>query len=427
MTSRAKHITIFEHQAIRLDQEIGGVKFDANKLKALQRYYGEKGVPYFSLIHNGIRFNNFVGVIQVGNTIIEVLPKADNIFTEKEEKAQWHKILIDMLFEVGFFNVQSPSNSSLKLKPNAILDLYFELFIKEIEYLLHLGLVKKYRKKEGNISALKGSIQFAKHIQQNLTHQERCYVSHTSYDVEHKLHQILYKAIKLLKQINTNAGLQSRIGALLLHFPAMPDIKVNEATFNTLTLNRKTQSYKKAINIAKLLLLQFHPDVSQGRNDVLAIMFDMNKLWERFVFKSLSKNKSLSVKPQISKHFWVSSDGDLSKMRPDIIIEMGKETFVVDTKWKNLKGYNPSPEDLRQMFVYHEYYAAKKVALVYPNKENNTITGNYLKPESRELSEKECSIISIAISSKVDNERLVKTWQKDIETKFTSWIGMTND
>ncbi|MFN8429670.1 MAG: restriction endonuclease [Spirosomataceae bacterium] len=426
MPTNKKHITIFEHQSLKLNQEIGGVRFDAYKLKALQRYYGEKGVPYFSLIHNGIRFNNFVGVIQVGNIILEVLPKADNIFTENEEKAQWHKILIDMLFEVGFFDVQSPSNSSLKLKPNAILDLYFELFIKEIEYLLHIGLVKKYRKKEGNVSALKGSLKFARHIQQNLTHQERFYVSHTNYDVEHKLHQILYKAIKLLSQINSNSGLQSRIGALLLHFPEMVDIKVNEATFNTLTLTRKTLSYEKAINIAKLLLLQFHPDVSQGRNDVLAIMFDMNKLWERFVFKSLKRNKSLSVKAQVSKHFWQSSEGDLSKMRPDIIVEKGEQTFVVDTKWKNLKGYNPSPEDLRQMFVYHEYYAAQKVALVYPNKENNTLRGNYLSPETRKVLEKECSIISIAISSKVDNERLVKTWQKDIESKFTFWIETSN-
>ena len=72
MITKSKHITVFEHQVIKLNQEIDGVLFDSTRLKGLQSYYGENGVPYYSLIHNGVRFNEFVGVIQVGETIIEV-------------------------------------------------------------------------------------------------------------------------------------------------------------------------------------------------------------------------------------------------------------------------------------------------------------------------------------------------------------------
>lgn len=421
MKSNRKYITVFEHQAIKLNQVIDGVKFDDRRLKAMQSYYGVKGVPYFTLIHNGVRFNEFVGVIQVGDIAIEVLPKADNSFEGVNEKKQWRDILIDMLFSVDIFDIHAPSSSSLKLKSNSILDLYFELFIIEIEYLLHNGLVKQYRRKEGNVTALKGSLRFGMHIQQNLTHQERFYVRHTTYDLEHKLHLILYKTIRLLKQINTNVGLHSRIGALLLHFPEMPDLKVTEATFENVVYNRKNQSYKKAINIARLLLLQYHPDVSNGRNNVLALMFDMNKLWEQFVFVSLRKHKAIatSITAQTSKHFWQPENGYRSKMRPDIVINKDKiDCIVLDTKWKNLNGFNPSPDDLRQMFVYHEYYDANRVALVYPGSRPSETSGKYLHPTTGLATEKECSLIFLAV------EPRIKEWQSMIFERVNNWISI---
>lgn len=417
----SKHITVFEHQAIKLYQEIDGVPFDLNTLKALQSYFGENGVPYFTLIHNGIRFNEYVGAIQVGNIVIEVLPKADNDFAGTFEKKRWRDILIDMLFAVGLFDIHAPSSSSLKLKSNSILDLYFELFINEVEYLLNSGLVKQYRNKEGNVNSLKGSLKFGKHIQQNLTHQERFYVSHTTFDVEHKLHFIIYKTIRLLKQINTNAAIHSRIGALLLNFPEMSDLNVSESIFDRIVYNRKTLIYKKSIDIARLLLLHYHPDVSRGKDHVLALMFDMNYLWEQFVYVSLRKHKesSTTITAQTSKFFWKPKTGYRSKIRPDIVVNKGKANCVVlDTKWKNLNGYNPSPDDLRQMFVYHEYYNAQRVALIYPGSVTESNSGTYFDPKTSMESDKECSIISLSV------EPEIRKWQKNIYTEFQDWMNL---
>ncbi len=419
----SKLIRVFEHQAIKLHQDIDGVTFDEKSLKALQSYYGDKGVPYYSLTNNGVKFNEFVGVIQVGNTVIEVLPKADKTPDgDAKTKTYWQALLVKMLSAVGLFDIQSTSDSSLKLKSNSILDLYFALFIKEVECLLHSGLAKQYRKKEANVTALKGSIQFAKHIQQNLTHQERFYVRHTTYDVEHKLHFILYKTLRLLKQINTNAELHSRIGVLLLHFPEMPDIKVTEATFDALVFNRKTQPYKKAIGIAKLLLLQYHPDVITGRHNVLALMFDMNLLWEKFVYVSLRKYKeaNITVSAQTTKSFWRSFDtGQYSTMRPDIVIKSSTDCVVLDTKWKNINGSSPSSGDLRQMYVYHKYFKATRVALVYPGIVTLEKKGKFEKIDD---SENEviniCSIITLNTNHITAGQKPISDWQKVISDEI---------
>src|SRR5690606_23967716 len=150
--------------------------------------------------------------------------------------------------------------------------------------------IKQYWKSEGNRTALKGALVFSKHIQHNLVHQERFYSRHSIYDVQHRLHAILYKTLCLLKRINTNSNLHSRIGALLLHFPPMPDIRVSDETFERIVFTRKSRNYEPAISIARLLLLRYHPGLSAGRNDVLALMIDMNLLWEQFLFVSLRKH-----------------------------------------------------------------------------------------------------------------------------------------
>lgn len=417
MPPKSKHITVFEHESLKLSEG-----FKEQHLEALQRFYGERGVPYFSLINNGVRFNEYVGVLQVGNVVIEVLPKADkNNSNGNGNETKWRNILIDMLRSVGMFDVHAPSSSALELKPNAILDLYFGLFIQEVEYLLHGGLAKKYRKKEGNVSALKGSLLFGKHLQHNLTHQERFYVRHTTYDVEHQLHCILYKTIRLLKRINTNAVLHSRIGALMLNFPEMPEMKVTEATFERLVLDRKTHSYQNALNIARLLLLRYHPDLHSGRHDVLALMFDMNRLWEKFVYKSLQRHKpkGVTITAQASKNFWKPASGGTTTIRPDIVIKCNKDNscVVLDTKWKNLNGSNPSPDDLRQMYVYHEYFGAKRVALVYPGAADSETSGFYCDQTTGGATKKECSVILLSVHQQ-------KEWQKEFSNKLFCYLEL---
>ena len=417
-------ISVFEHESLYAGDR---QPLTRDQLQGLQAFYGSRGVPYYKLIHNGVEFNQHVGVIQVGSTVIEVLPKADRYKTDDRADTirSWRDTLVGMLRAVGMFAVKATSSSDLRIKPNSILDLYFELFIRELEYLLRRGLVKKYRQTEGNRTALKGSIQFAKHISRNLVHQERFYVRYTTYDRDHKIHAILYKTLKILKRINTNARLNSRIGSLLLDFPELQDLKVSEALFDGIVMDRKTRPYENSLNIARLILLNYHPDIRRGTNNVLALMFDMNALWEKFVYASLRKHKSegTAVTAQSKRWFWKTESGDRSGIKPDIVLNQGTDNrIVLDTKWKNLGGRNPSPADLRQMFVYMKYYAAKKVALVYPASESGSKSGRYYDHDASRPNtpgDEECAVISVGVNKDI------RAWQRKIYEQITDWCEMS--
>lgn len=403
-------ITVFEHQILKTDS--GSNRISLDQLKALQSYYGN-GVPYFTLVHNGVQFNEYVGVLQIGKTLIEVLPKADKYANESET---WRNILIGMVKVVSKFELKTTGTAKLKSKSNSILDLYFGLFITEVEYLLNTGLIKKYRKEESNVSALKGNLIFSKNILYNTSHQERFFTRHIVYDNKYILNEILYKTLLLINKLNVSSFLQSRLGSLLLNFPEMKDINVNESTFTKISFNRKSISYKKAVDIAKIILLKYHPDISKGRNDMIALMFDMNRLWEQFVYESIRKYIPIDYKitSQTTKSFWVPSRGRKSYLKPDIVITNSeKENIVLDTKWKNIKESNPSPEDLRQMFVYHSYFNANKVALVYPG-DKSIMNGMYYD-SNETISNTMCSVL------KINTNKDIRLWQKEIYDQIINW------
>jgi 5-methylcytosine-specific restriction enzyme subunit McrC len=376
--------------------------FAEDESNFIQSETGNFYFPYYNVGNKKIKFDKYVGVIQVGDLSIEVLPKLD-----KQEKTEttWRNILIGMLQAVHKLEAKATSFSDLEILPDSFLDLLFLFFIQEVEGLLHGGLAKQYRKDEGNLGALKGRLIFSKHIQQNIVHQERFYTSHTVYDVEHTLHKILYETLKVVKRLNTNPDLKGRVGALLLNFPEMPSIKPTQALFDRIVYSRKTESYRRAIHIAKMILLNYHPDLKGGENDVLAIMFNMAQLWEEFVAVSLE-----GAQTQVSKNFWKNRH-----LRPDIVVSHEDKNYVLDTKWKSIQGASDvAVDDLYQMFAYSESFEAQKVALLYPGEGTDERTDTDFKMGKGKRAT--CDLLFIQVNEKITE------WQTQIREKMDTWM-----
>lgn len=348
-----------------------------------QNKTGEKGIEFYRILNKGIQFTNYVGVIQAGNLTIEVLPKTERQRTtaanltldnlqkqDADQRLTWHDVLLKMLKECRLLQVNHVDYASLNLKSNSILEIYLELFLAEAEKLLHEGLIKKYRKTEGNKLAMKGQLLFSKNIAQNLIHRERFYVRDTEYNRTNVFNQLLYKTICLIPSITTNTWLTDKVNRLLLDFPEMPDCKVTPVTFDKLVYDRKTERYKEALLISKMLLLNYRPDITGGSENVIAILFDMNKLWEEFVYRRLKKeeiNFGMSVMRQQSADFWKPEFGSRSKtIRPDIVIVQVDRTIILDTKWKMMDDLTPDDNDLKQMFVYNLFWNCERSILLYP-------------------------------------------------------------
>jgi len=357
-------VQLFEHDKLTIDQS--GSIFKQRHLDLLEKYHEATGGKYFSLIRNGIRFCNYVGVIQAGELTIEILPKPDR---NSKDKTLWRAVLLDMLRECHWMQIDTHENAQLQLRNNAILDAYFDIFLTACETLLHQGLVRKYRRQEGNCTALKGRLVFSQHIRRNTVHQEQFYVSHTVYDSNNLYNRILLKAIKLVMHL-APVSLTDKAGRVLFDWPELPDIGVHEDLFSRIKYDRKTERYREAMEIACMLLLNYRPDLSHGTQDVLAILFDMNELWEEFIYRRLKKALLHAygnghISRQSRRNFW-QTDNFYKTVRPDIVIHLNGLTTILDTKWKNYDNLRLIDDELKQMYVYSHLWNADRTFLVTP-------------------------------------------------------------
>ena len=361
-----KFIQVFEYQKLRYDDS--GI-FRKNHFDAMVKFNELHQNKYFTIIHKGIRFGSYVGVIQIGGLTIEILPKADN--NENADKNLWQNVLLNMLKVCKHIQVESISETQLKKRYQSILDVYFELYLNEVERLVKKGLIKKYRKNQSNQKSLKGKLLFAQNIQQNLVHKEHFYCKHQVYDKNHLLHQILFKGLLVLKTF-VNDSFKDKLNRLLFEFQDFENINIQKKHFNKIIIDRKNHDYQKAIDIAKIIILNYSPSLNYGSDNLLTLLFDMNTLWEEYIFRILQKHKTdeIEVSFQNSDKFWENK-----RIRPDIVLKTKAETFVIGTKWKIIKANNPSDDDLKQMFVYNLHWKAEKTLLLYPK--TNQIDSNF--------------------------------------------------
>jgi len=357
-------IQVFEHQVLKVNSDN---RFCERHFNALKNYGYKTGEKYYSIGHERIKFSNYVGVIQVKNLTIEVLPKADSGDDNEKTKSKWHNALISMLQECKLIKLNSISNAKLKLKSASILDLYYDAFLTETEKIVRHGLVKSYRNVSENLNKIKGKINFSKHILKNYLHKEKFFVEHKIYDTNNKFNQTLLKALVILEGLSNNPKYLVRIKKLLLDFENVREKNITSSWFDTLRYSRNSERYKYAVTLAKLIVLKYSPDLKGGKEDVLAIMFDMNMLYENYIYRKLkvlqhdSKVPITKVREQNRRPFWQTRG-----IRADIIIETESEQFVIDTKWKILKSNIPSDNDLKQMFVYNLHYNSDLSILLYP-------------------------------------------------------------
>nr|WP_321264428.1 hypothetical protein [uncultured Sphaerochaeta sp.] len=358
--SNLSTICVYEHDILALS-EISDSIF--NSLCYFHDYVDDR---YFSIGYKKIKFNQYVGIFSIDQITIEVLPKVNkNVSTEPKDEVISKKVLLQMLEINGYITAQTRSRAFHSMGKSSLRYVLFYQFLSSLEDLINQGLCKRYCSVEANVNTLKGRLLFAKNLQKNSLRPSQWWTNHTVYTIDHQLNGILKAALMVLHDV-CPYELHQRLKNVENYFYEISPYFPNENYLKRIEFNRQTARYKIPILLACSILQNKGPTMNYGKPLLFALMFDMNQLFERVVFKlfkeiTYMKDPFIEVIRKEKRTFFSGTN-----LYPDIVVRNSHKTFVMDTKWKIIDDV-PNIHDVRQMFTYNLYFNSRRALLLYPN------------------------------------------------------------
>lgn len=342
--------------------------------EALEKFVleNEKTAQYLKITtKNGfgkvLQAQNFVGVIQTKDgTTIEILPKIKNATTEKSKE-----ILIKMLKTLKNSPFKNLSVANLKSSKIPLFEIFISMFLEELTVLVRNGIKSDYISKEENLKFLKGKLKISEQIKYNTIHKERFFVQYEEFisnRVENRLIKTTLQFLYNKSKLNKN---QQRIREFLFVFDEIEISHNIKTDFSKIKLNRQMKDYEQVLLWCKTFLFENSFSPYKGNDIAFALLFDMNLLFESFVYSYLKKSSNFQdIKSQDRTHHLAYENGiGRFRLKPDIVINGGK--IIADTKWKILsedKAYNGVlQDDMYQLYAYGtKYDNCEKIYLIYP-------------------------------------------------------------
>lgn len=317
-----------------------------------------------------LQAQNYVGVIQTKDgTTIEILPKISNV--ESEEKSK--EILIKMLKTLKKSPFKNFNTANLKSSKLPLLEIFISMFLEELAKLVQKGIKSDYVTKEENLKFLKGKLKIGEQIKHNTIHKERFYVEYQEFSSDRVENRLIKTTLSYLYKKSKSNRNQQRIREFLFVFDEIKpshDIKID---FSKVRLNRQMRDYEQVLLWCKTFLLENSFSPYKGDDVAFALLFDMNLLFESYVYDYLRKfgNFEKITNHDKTHHLaYENSDGRF-RLKPDIVIHNNNQTIIADTKWKILsdtKAYNGvAQSDMYQLYAYGtKYENCENMYLIYP-------------------------------------------------------------
>lgn len=324
-----------------------------------------------------LRLDNYVGVIETPcGTRIEILPKTAE-HTDNRDEAR--KLLRTMLARCLNLPTRESSPTHLQTFDAPLTEWVMRQFLATLQTLVKRGMRFDYHRVREAQRFLRGSLDVPRQLRQPPGRAHLFQIEHDVFDADRPENRLLCSALDRVCRSTRDADNWRLAHELATYLAPIPRSTNNAADFRRWSNTRLLAHYTPIRPWCALILGEQTPLSVLGEWYGASLLFPMEKVFERYVEVCLRQTlpPDAVLKTQASSQYLCHHAGkDWFQLKPDFLLTLGEEKWVLDTKWKRLdeslgsskEKYGLSQADFYQMFAYgHRYLPAKgNMLLIYP-------------------------------------------------------------
>lgn len=346
---------------------------DLRSVQELEELVETSGKRIFAFLRRQLRAQQYVGLVQTSSETIEILPK---VYPKDSQNLGF---LILLLRLTGIADLRPIGTAGLETFRGSFLQIWIRHFADTLHQLLTHRFKRQYVEVERTTGFIRGRLQI-ENMQtgrEELSGQFPCqYELHTP---DHRMNQVLKGCARLLHRDACAPQVRSRLRGCLDALVGVTDRPVSASDLDRIHLNRLNREYESILRLCRLLLEDSTLGIRSGAADQLALVFNMNRLFESAIESLLRRfQDQLRIGGHPIEH--VNRQVSLGTlfgefaMQVDVVVtdDRGQRTLI-DTKYKTV-GHSDRNSGLSQSDFYqmHAYATAgdrsyDRVVLLYPS------------------------------------------------------------
>ena len=312
-------------------------------------------------VNDTYRSGNVMGFLGYGDERLII----ESRFCREGEDYFFQYLLERVLDFPNIVNLETDANQN-----NRIFAFLLFLFPYYLKTAMRKGLYKKYVRNRYNDGNVKGSIEIARHIEQNTPFTGNVAYSQREFSYDNQLMELVRHTIEFIKRKPYGNILLHRVkNEVKLVIEATPGYelydrqKVIEANKKNAIRHAYFREYLALQHLCLLILRHQKHQIGTGSRQIYGILFDGAWLWEEYI-NSLIGELFYHPMNKGGKGAQRLFGGNVGLIYPDFISRDSQNRIIADAKYKPIE--NIGNKDYLQVLAYMFRFDAKKGYYLYP-------------------------------------------------------------